>query len=267
MRVRALILPLLLSTAAPLAAHAQDMTPMTDRILSDPAFLPLKGQFYGESSYFYNEINGENYDSTGAYVAHIRNVANTLSQYFAYGITDDLSLNFGIAGDVSGFRRVDDATGDKRINASGFYDPTFGLTWRAIDQRTHGVNLDLFGVYAPDVFSSQVGSLTQDATVARGGGEGDLGLAVSQENRFFTLRGDVTARYYGTSTTTSAVNGVDIRTSSFWAPEVGVQTQVRFTPVISANVRLPLRLQRQPACVQSRNRYRAHQRQRGPAAR
>jgi hypothetical protein len=36
---------------APLAAAAQDFTPISDRILSDPLFLPLRGQFYGETSY------------------------------------------------------------------------------------------------------------------------------------------------------------------------------------------------------------------------
>ena len=68
MRARALLLPLLLSAAAPACVHAQgmmNMTPMTDRILSDPSFLPLKGQFYGESTYSYVQTNGENYDSLG----------------------------------------------------------------------------------------------------------------------------------------------------------------------------------------------------------
>lgn len=45
----------------------------------------------------------------------------------------------------------------------------------------------------------------------------------------------MTARYYGSSTTTNSLNGADVRTTGYWAPEVGVQTQVRFTPVLSAN--------------------------------
>ncbi len=235
MRARALLLPLLLSAAVPFGARAQDMTPITDRILSDPSFLPLKGQFFGDSTYTYLQGNGDRFDATGAQYADTRNVANELSQYFAYGITDDLSLNFGISGSVSGYHETDNAAGTTHINASGFFDPTFGLTWRAIDQRAHGVNLDLFGHFSPDVFSSHSGSATQDATVARGGGEGDFGAAISQEYRFFTLRGDVTGRYYGSSRTTNSVTGNFSQTSGYWAPELGVQTQVRFAPRFSAN--------------------------------
>ena len=59
---------------------------------------------------------------------------------------------------MSGYRQVDSGGGSTKINASGFYDPTFGLTWRAIDQRAHGMNLDLYGTYAPDVFGSHTGT-------------------------------------------------------------------------------------------------------------
>lgn len=235
MRNRALLFPIMAALAAPLCLHAQGMAPMTDRILSDPAFLPLQGQFYGESNYAYNQVNGERYDYVGDYLAHTRVVANNLTQYFSYGITDDISVNASLSGDVSGFNRVDNAAGDSRTSQSGFYDPSFGVTWRAIDQRRGAFNLDLFGHFAPDVFSNHSGTETQDASVARGGSEGDFGIALSQENRFFTIRADATARYLGASTAENEVNGNQVRTDSYWAPSLGLQTQVRFTPRLSAN--------------------------------
>lgn len=235
MRNSALLFPVLAALAAPLCVHAQDMAPMTDRILSDPSFLPLKGQFYGESTYAYAETNGERYNYIGDYSEHRRNVANSLRQYFSYGITDDISVNASLSGDVSGFHRVDGANGDARTNESGFYDPSFGITWRAVDQRRGAFNLDLFGNFAPDVFSNHGGTATQDASVAAGGSEGDFGLAISQENRLFTVRADATARYFGSSTNERIVNGNQTRTDTYWAPSLGIQTQVRFTPRLSAN--------------------------------
>ena len=54
------------AVAIPICALAQDFTPIGDRIVSDPAYLPLHGQFFGDTGYAYHRTNGPWFDATGA---------------------------------------------------------------------------------------------------------------------------------------------------------------------------------------------------------
>jgi len=232
---------LCLSAAAalmiPLAAAAQDFTPISDRILSDPTYLPLRGQFYGESSYDYSDNQSQNFQAGGANLSSTSRTLNTLRQTFAYGVTDRLSLNVSEAYGFSGGSTVTTPLRVTSTNVSGWVDPTIGLTYRLIDQKEQPFMLDFLAHYSPDAFSSKASIDGEDATVARGGSTTDFGLAIARETRFFTIRGSVTATYYGTSTelTASPARGV-ATTGSYWAPSLGVQTQTRFTDRLSANV-------------------------------
>ncbi len=132
----ALGLSLAIAIAAPLSALAQDWTPINDRILSDPTFLPLKGQFYGETSYGYERTNDHNYDPSGAELSQVRHTLNTIRQTFEFGITDQLSLDLSDAYGFSGQARTTDAAGVSTQGVSGFENPTFGLTYRVFDQRS-----------------------------------------------------------------------------------------------------------------------------------
>ncbi|MEO8926664.1 MAG: hypothetical protein ABI306_05820 [Caulobacteraceae bacterium] len=231
-----LCLALAVAASVPLIAHAQDLTPIADRILSDPTYLPLKGQIFGDSTYDYQRIDGSVFDDTGAQTASTRNTLNTLRQSFAYGVTDALSLNVSIGYGFSGHSRVVTADGATTINQSGWEDPTLGATYRLLDQRNHPVSLDVIGSYSPDAFQNRTATATQDATIARGGPAADFGLALGRETRMFTIRGEVSARYLGSSDLENTVSGDHTVTSSHWAPSLGVQTQTRLTSRLSANV-------------------------------
>jgi hypothetical protein len=221
----------------PLAAAAYDFTPITDRILSDPAFLPLRGQVYGESSYDYSDTQSQNFNAGGANLSSTGRSLNTLRQTLAFGVTDRLSFDVSEAYGFSGNGTITTPGGVRSNGQSGWEDPSFGLTYRLIDQKEQPFILDFFGHYSPDAFSSRVAIDGQDATVARGGDSADFGLAIARETRFFTIRGSVTANYYGSSTqqTASFVRGF-ANTSSYWAPSLGLQTQTRLTDRLSANV-------------------------------
>src|SRR5665213_588569 len=226
-------LSLAAAVSMPLLAQAQDFSPTGERILSDPTYLPLQGQFFGETGYGYERTNGNLFDATGAQTATTRNTLNTVQQKFAYGITDQLSVNAGIAYGFEGHASVD---GSSTSNRSGFDNPTFGATYRLLDQRHRPVSLDIFGEYAPDAFQARSATNNQDGTVARGGSEAAFGLALGRETRFFTIRGAFTDRYFGDSSFLNATTGGSGDTSSFWVPTLGVQTQTRFTDRLSANV-------------------------------
>jgi hypothetical protein len=221
----------------PFAATAQDFTPISDRILSDPTYLPLRGQFYGESSYDYSDDASQSFRATGANLSSTSRTLSTLRQTFAYGVTDRLSINVSEAYGFSGGANVTTPAGMTSTNISGWEDPTVGLTYRLIDQKEQPFILDAFGHYSPDAFSAHAAINGEDATVARGGDSGDFGLAIARETKFFTIRGSVTATYYGSSSdlTASPERGV-ATTGSYWAPSLGLQTQTRLTDRLSANV-------------------------------
>jgi hypothetical protein len=221
----------------PMAATAEDFTPISDRILSDPTFLPLRGQLYGESAYDYSDNQSQNFNASGANLTSTSRTLNTLRQTLAFGITDRLSFNVSEAYGFSGNSTITTPRAVISNNQSGWEDPTIGLAYRLVDQTNEPFILDFLGHYSPDAFSSRAAVNGEDATVARGGDEGDFGLAIARETRFFTLRGSVTAYHYDSSTEQTNSPGRGFATTgSYWAPSLGLQTQTRFTNRLSANV-------------------------------
>src|SRR3569832_1111680 len=82
-------------------AFAQDMASDSTRIISDPLYLSLQGEFYGATGYTWGSSSRDTFDATGAKTDHTIVVSNTLDQTFLYGITDDLSLHFDWGYDIS----------------------------------------------------------------------------------------------------------------------------------------------------------------------
>lgn len=238
--------------AVPVLAHGQDFTPTGDRILSDPTYLPLKGQVYGQTDYGYSQTNGHLFDPTGAETAGIRNTLNIFDQKLAYGITDALSVRAGFSYGFGTDRRAT-PTDTTSNNRNGLENPTIGATYRVLDQRSHPISFDVFGDYAPDVFPSKSASLSQDGTVATGGPEADFGFAVGRETRMFTIQGAFTDRYVGGTSTFNRTSGLSNTAPSFWVPVLGVQTQTRFTPRLSANLGYAYNFQSRSVAVQPVN--------------
>lgn len=230
---------LLIAALAPLAAQAQmlDLTPDPLRFLSDPAFLPVADQFDGTTGYTYTETRGTSFDDvTGAERFQLHRWANQFAQSIAFGITDDLSLNASIS-----YEPFDEAkhelNGTSVIAAkqSGWTDPFFGVTWRAVDQAQAPLNLDFFGSYSPDLIGARTGTADEDASAGRGGQAGRVGAAVSEVMRGFTIYGSFFADLLGQRTVDNSNNGSKAITDSHTNYTLALQTQTRFTEALSLN--------------------------------
>lgn len=225
----------------PLQAHAQalDLTPDPDRILSDPNFLPFTGQLYGTTSYNHGWTSGNSANATGAETSAFQVNTNTLDQFLAFGITDDLSVNASLSYSPADYREINYASGHSAtLDSSGFSDPTFGATWRALDQKTWPVDLDLIGSYTPDWIDAHTASAFEDGTVARGGEAGTVGAALGYDTRSFGIRGAFDADFLGSSSAYNLANGDTIETQGRTNYILSLDTQTRLTDLFSVNAGL-----------------------------
>lgn len=225
--------------ALPFAAAAQDFdfTPYNSRILSDPAFLPVAGQFYGVTSYNYTDSHGTGYnDAANTKIYALHNWSDAFGQSLSYGITDDLSVGANIAYDpFAEDKRTFVGGGESVAKSSGWADPSFNVTWRALDQAVQPVNLDLFGSYSPDWMSAHASTNAEDGTIARGGQAGTVGAAISRVTRSFTLYGSVAADFIDTTKLNNPVIGASIDTGSRTDYTLALDSQTRFNDVLSLN--------------------------------
>jgi hypothetical protein len=227
--------------ASPIAAAAQDLdlTPYAGRILSDPNFLPLSGQIYGTTAYTHGWTDGNSANSAGLDTSSFHINTNTLDQLLAFGVTDDISVNASIEYTPINYREIDYASGhSSTVNSSGFSDPTFGATWRALDQNAWPVDLDLLGSYTPDLIDAHTASAFEDGTVARGGESGTVGAAVGYDTRSFGIRGAFAADFLGDSSAYNLANGDTIQTQGHTNYMLSLDTQTRLTDLFSVNAGL-----------------------------
>jgi hypothetical protein len=171
-----------------------DFTPDTTRYLADPAYLPLQGQIYGDLTYNYlthNNSNQVSKPSGNTWFGHSNTEQNRFLPSFSYGITDDIALSLGW-GWGNGLDMVTSHTVLKpapqlvKNYSLGAEDPTFGATWRAIDQRAAPVNVDVTLAYTPDIFAGRDAGMDNHGNIASGGQAGSFTASVSRETRFFT---------------------------------------------------------------------------------
>lgn len=222
----------------PLQVYAQalDLTPYPQRVLSDPNFLPLAGQFYGTTAYSHGWVSGNSDNYLGDQTSSFHVNTNTLEQLLAFGITDDLMVDASIQYAPENYRETDYASGQSTtIDSSGFNDPTFGATWRVLDQAAAPVNFDLLGSYTPDWIDAHTATAVEDGTVARGGQSGTLGAALGYETRSFGIRGGFTANFLGDSSVYNLANGDIVDTDAHTDYAVSLATQTRLTDLFSVN--------------------------------
>jgi hypothetical protein len=226
----------LLATAiavVPMHAYAQDW----GRILSDPNYLPLAGEFDGSTAYTYGITKGDAFDSTGAQIDSFHVNTNALAQRFEYGVTDDFALGLGIAYDPSVHRTVDLVGGSSRSSdKSGFADPTIDATYRVMDERRGPMILDLFATYSPDLFRAQSANSSDDGTVARGGQAASLGLALGREWPGFGIRATAAANWVGKRSIDDPLMATTLHENSAWNYDVALNTQARLTERASLNI-------------------------------
>lgn len=228
---------LLLSSSAWLLALGGIANAADDpRFLSDPAWLPLAGQFDGSTSFTMSESRGNTYDSTGTLASHFYDQSERLSQKIGYGITDDVSVDLGIS--YLPFDKVNRyPVGGGQIvrESSGFTDPSIGVTWRAIEQGASPVNFDVFGSYSPDWIGATAGTGLSHGSEGRGGQEGEVGLAVSHVMPVFTIYGSAGANFIGRRDVFNPATGTSVLRSSATSWTVALDTQTRFNDALSFN--------------------------------
>jgi len=221
--------------AAGAQAQALDSTPDTTRIISDPLYLPLSGQIYGSTAYRWSSDKQDTFDATGAQTSSVQNTGNTLDQQFQYGVTDDLALRLDWGYDWRNISRHLPA-GDTLVrSSSGWTDPAFGVTWRALDQGVNPFSLDLRADYAPDAFPAKSASTVDEGTIARGGDSVDLGLTLGHQTRDFTIAALFDATWLDARKVENQENDGFSTADSQWNYRLGVDSQLRLSDVMSVN--------------------------------
>jgi len=224
------------ATLLPLAAQAQDMTPDASRILSDPNYLPLDGQLWGYTNYFHTWSNGATFNSLGSQASTFHSDINDINQFIGYGITDDLMIDASIGYEPNASRNVQVANGSvETLQRSGFSDPTFGATYRLLDQAASPVTLDVFGSYSPDWITSKTATATAGGNFANGGQAGEIGAALAEETRSITLRGAFAANFLGDRQIDDAVTGDVFDQGGHTNYILSLATQTRLSDQISFN--------------------------------
>jgi len=210
-------------SALPTAAHAVDLTPDSTRYLSDPSFLPLEGQVYSETVYLHTDRD-EDLLLTSPFKRHFSTTIDEGQQILRYGLTDRLSLY--AAGSYSGTTQNASlsagslALGSSSVSRNSFDDPSFGATYRIIEQADSPVSFDVTGTYSPSAVEHSAQS-------------GQVSLFVNRETRFITIQGEAGASYidaYGGPDTALAT-----RHNSYWNYFVGIRSQMRLTNDFAIN--------------------------------
>jgi hypothetical protein len=217
-----------------LQASALDFTPDSSRVLSDLAYLPKQDQFVSTTNYSYTRMTGDVFDYLGATKNSFTTTSNSLSQTYADGISDDLTLSITAAyGKNSTTNKL--ATGSSAASvAYGLDDPVLEMVWRVLDQKDNAVNWDLIGSYAPDLVQAVAASAIQVGSVARGGQATTLGTALSYKTRDFTVYIDGSATYLSRRNVSDNINVITTYNSN-WQYSLSLNTQTRLNEVFAIN--------------------------------
>ena len=198
--------------------------PISTRILSDPLFLPLKGQIYGMTAYTFSDLRGDGFDaSSGVRNYYERDFIHTLSQNLAYGLTD----NFTVRITESYSWERDEYTLDSASSASSSKytsNPKFGATYRVLDQSAYPVDADLSVSYTPN-FNINGGYVTSGLQMV------GLTGSIGREMKAFTVQLTGSAEYHGVLKNIS----LDEREGQYWFYILGLDTQTRLTDRFSVN--------------------------------
>ena len=218
------------AVALPAPLFAQDLTPSGERILSDPTYLPLGGQIYGDTGFQYQDTG-----VTASNGSNTRNDEEVISQDLEYGLTNDITLEASDTYAWDGIKVTPGTGAPYERNSFGFTDPSFGVTWRALDERNRQpVDLDFSVSYAPNIISAANATPFSQGNVARGGDALDLRAALGWETRPFTVQGYVQDTRFGNATA-GVIDG-QVDTAAYWQPAIGISTQTRIGPRLSVNV-------------------------------
>jgi hypothetical protein len=211
------------------------LDPRNTRIVSDPLYLPLKGQVYGVTAYTLDMPKGDNYKA-GVKTGSFQSSDSLINQTLAYGLLNDLTIRLAMGYGVNQRDLTAETTGDVTTgNASGFSDPILSATYRVLDEIRSPAIVDLTGSYSPDAITSKASGGGNDGTIARGGRTAGFSLAVGREMKSFTIAGTAATTYVGREVTELLSNSTSSESDAHWSYDIGLDTQTRFTDRVSLN--------------------------------
>jgi hypothetical protein len=221
--------PVTASTSSPPPPQGGGSIDLTDtRILSDPLYLPLKGQVYGATAYTLGMPKGDNLKA-GVNTGSFTSSDNLIDQTFAYGLLNDLTIRVAQGYGINSRDSTSAATGDVTTgSASGFNDPTISATFRVLDQPRSPVILNLTASYSPDAFAAEASGGGSDGTIARGGQTAGISFALGRVTRSFTVAGTAASTHVGPQVTELLSNGTSSSSDAYWSYNLGLNTQTRF---------------------------------------
>jgi len=230
----------------PLPAHSLDFTPDATRIVSDPSYLPLQNQIYGVSQYGYGLSNSNtSYNNpllqSGNYNTKVQ--TSQIHQAFSYGLTDDISLSLSgnYEWERDNIKNTDNPHASSVIDRrnEGFTNPSFGATWRVLDQlQQQAFNWDVIASYTPNLVSSTSAypAHSGHGSVGSGGQSGTLSTALSHTTRDFTVYGSFGVNFIGTANTQDQLGNTTL--NSRLGYNLNLNTQTRLTDRFSVNAGL-----------------------------
>jgi len=228
------------SSSGPISygSGSSPLAPVGERIVSDPLYLPLKGQIYGTTAYTFGQQNYTNYNGIGVQKNSVTGDDNTVTQTLAYGISDEFSMHISDAFESNTNSPTNSSTGASSSSyADGLVDPTIGATWRAVDQARHNpVDLDFTLNYTPDMFTASVADAGHDGSVALGRQTASFITGIGREMKNFSVLGSGTATYVGKRNYQSSDSGDQFTQNDGFNYALDLATQTRLTDRFSFNL-------------------------------
>jgi len=216
--------------------QALDFSPDASRVLSDPAYMPLRGQVFGSTEYTYGETSSTTDNPIGALKFSTKTLSNTVNQVLGYGLTSDFELRVSDSYEWPSTTNSYPNGGVTVTHSDGFIDPTFTALLRVVDQQDHPISWDLLASYSPNLISAQSADPVENGSVGRGGASGTFGTAISQETRGFTFYIQATATYLDNRSIFNPANNITTRYDPSWQYFINAATQTRFAPQWSFNM-------------------------------
>jgi len=217
-------LSICIAFACPMSAWALDAIPDNTPYISDPSFLPRQGEIYSETTYAYSTRDQDWQPSGGAVDEHYSANSNSYIEQVEYGITNRLSVGGqGSYADTAehynySFRSATDA------DTNRFNNPTFNLTYRAINQLESPVSVYVEALFAPGIVDNAPHSAGVDLYVNR-----ELSFPTAQGHIGLTIQGELGTSYDDAYTTNNPLSGIASDITGYWSYLFAARSQLRLT--------------------------------------
>ncbi len=220
----------------PLGARAFDFSPDASRVLSDPAYMPLGCQVFGDTEYSYANTSSTTDNLVGTLKSSNSTLSSTVNQVLEYGLTSEIELRVTDSYEWLSSTNSYPNGGITVTYSDGFIDPTFTALFRVADQQDHPLSWDLLASYAPNLLNAQSADPAVNGTVARGGATATFGTAISQKTRAFTFYLEGTTTYLDSRAILNPSNNITTSYDPSWQFFIEVSTQTRFSAQWSLNL-------------------------------